>query len=389
MLHTRNSPYNKVYNRHLVIRSLYKKPYSRAELSRSTGLTRATITNIVDELISEGLVRESGLDVENKAVGRNPTTLEIVPDCYRILCVDIGRDICCIGMVNFVGKVVTSKTVDITDAESPEQAVELICNEINNSVLSDNTAAIKILGLGITTPGPVDTLNGIVDDIPDFELWRGFHIVDEFKKYFDFEIRLERDANAISLAELYFGYGRHLDDFICIMSYIGIGFGIIKNRSLFSGNLGLTPEFGHISIDYHGAPCVCGNRGCLYEYFGLHSILKRVQKDFPDLKSWEEITDRAYNGEKYFIEIIEHYAEIFSIAVVNAINFTMLNKIVLSGFIIYRPEMFIDALKRNVRGSYIASNFFDIDIYITEMKRNENLIGAATGIIEYCFNKYR
>ncbi len=385
---TRNSPYNKVFNRHLVIRSLFKNSYSRAELSRLTGLTKASISNITDELINEGLIKESGLELNNKNVGRNPTTLEIVSERYNILCVDIARDGCSIGLVDLGGNVLTSKKVDIFSCRSPQQAVEIICSDIKKSILNIRTVN-EILGLGITTPGPVDTLNGIIDEIPDFELWRGFNIINEFKKYFDFEIRLERDANAVSLAELYFGYGRQFDDFICIMSYVGLGFGIIRNRKLFSGELGLTPEFGHLSIDFQGEKCVCGNRGCLYGFYGLLNILERVRKDFPDLKNWEEIVDRAYAGEKYFINIIEYYAGIFSTAVVNAINFTMLKKIVLSGFIIYKPEMFINELRKKLKDSYIARNFFDVDVYITDLRESENLIGAATGIIEYSFNKYR
>ncbi|WP_169517950.1 ROK family protein [Sediminispirochaeta bajacaliforniensis] len=372
----------------MIIRNLFKKNFSRAEFARLTGLTRATITNLVDELIEEGLIRESDVNVKNNRVGRNPKTLEIVSDRYTIIGVDIARDGCTIGLVEFGGAVLISEPVALDRADSPETAVKIISDAIKNTILPECKKG-SLLGLGITTPGPVDTMNGIIDsDIPDFSLWHGFHIVEAFKKYFDVDICLERDANAVSLAELYFGYGKHLDDFMCIISYVGIGFGIVKDRQLYSGKLGLTPELGHMSIKFDGEPCACGNRGCLYQYYGITNILKAVQKDVPDIVSWEQIVDKAYAGERYFIDIIDHYAGIFSIAVVNAVNLMALDKVILSGFVVYRPEMFLDAVKKYVLGSYIARNFFTVDIHMTNIKENENLLGAATIVIDDHFNRY-
>jgi len=389
MPYTRNSPYIKVYNKYLVIRSLFQKNYSRAELSRLTGLTRASITNIVDVLIADGMVKESEFDFKNNVVGRNPKTLEIVSQRFKILCVDIGRTNCSIGLVNLGSKVLYSKKINLNEIACPEKAVKLICKEIKTNILADIKDKNSILGLGITTPGPVNTKDGIIDDIPDFQLWRNFNIVDEFKKYFDYEIKLERDATAVSLAELYFGFGTENSDFLCIMSYVGIGFGIIRDRKLYRGKYGLTPELGHISIDFNGPECECGNKGCLYQYYGINKILTKVNKDFPEINTWEEIVDRAYNGEKYFVNIISYYAKILSVAVVSAINMTALDKIVLSGFVVYKPELFLNELKKNVHNSYILKNFYKVNIYTTKMIENQNLIGAATSVIDYSFTKYR
>ena len=384
-MHTRNSLYNKSYNRQLIIWNLLRKKASRAELSRMTGLTRATITMIVDELIGEGFIRETQKNVANNIVGRNPNIIEIVPDCHQILCVDIARDDCHIGVVNFGGEVKFAKRINICNAVTPEAAVISICIALNKLIQKNGIDQTRILGLGITTPGPVDTVNGIIDDIPDFKLWCGFHIVDEFKKYFDINIRLERDANAITLAELFFGFGRKFDDFLSVSSYVGVGFGVVRNSRLYRGKLGLTPEIGHVSINMDGELCSCGNRGCLYLYYGKKRILDRVQTDFPDIESWEEIVDRADNGEKYFLNIIEYYAGILSIGIINAINMFEINKIVLSGFVVYRPDIFLNALNKHIRNGYITRNFFNVEIVVTEMKDNGNLIAAATGVIESYF----
>jgi predicted NBD/HSP70 family sugar kinase len=243
-----------------------------------------------------------------------------------------------------------------------------------------------ILGLGITTPGPVDTTHGRVDNIPDFSQWNRFNIVDEFKKYVDYNITFERDANAVSLAELYFGYGKQCDDFMVVLSYTGVGLGVVKNRRLYSGKLGLTPELGHITVDMNGSMCTCGNRGCMHEYYGLRVILREVRRDFPQVTGWEEIVDRAYAGEHYFINVVDQYARILSIGIINAINLFAIDTVILSGFNTYRPEMYIRALEGYVRSSYIARNFFDIKVIDTQIQKNANLLGAATAVIEEYLN---
>ncbi|MGD1819113.1 MAG: ROK family protein [Pleomorphochaeta sp.] len=388
MPYTRNSPYNKHYNRLLVIRNLLKKNCSRVELSRLTGLTRASITNIVDFLIKDGVIKEIGEDINNNVVGRNPISLEIIPTRYDIISIDITRSNCFIGILNLGGEIIYSQEANIKNAKTPGEAVEIISDEIKSNIIPLISNS-DILGIGITTPGPVNTQFGIIGEIIDFDLWKGFNIVKEFKKYFSYEIILERDANGIALAELYYGAGRNYDDFLCIMSYSGIGFGIIKNRQLYRGKFGLTPELGHISIDFNGKPCECGNKGCLYQYYGIKKILNKVNIDFPEITSWEEIVDRAYLGEKYFINTINYYANIFSIAIISAINIAVLDKVILSGFITYKPDLFINSVKKNIKDSYLMKDFFDIELIFTNLTNKGSLIGGATAVIDYAFTKYK
>lgn len=382
-MQTRNSSYNKMFNRRIIVRSLFQKKLSRAEFSRLTGLSRAAITMLADELIGEGVIRECGID-ENSVVGRNPSLLEIVPDCYRILSVDIARDGCSVGVVSFGGEVLAAQRVPVAAEAPPQEIVEQICGILKH--LADTVGEAPILGLGITTPGPVDTTHGRVDDIPDFELWSRFSIVDEFKKHVDYDITFERDANAVSLAELYFGYGRQCDDFMVVLSYTGVGLGVVKNRRLYSGKFGLTPELGHVTVDMNGGTCICGNRGCLHDYYGVNIILRQVRRDFPQVTGWPEIVDRAYGGEQYFINVVDRSARVLSIGVIDAVNLFAIDTVIISGFNTYRPDMFLEALQGYVRASHIARNFYDVNVYGTQMQKYENLVGAAAGVIEKNLN---
>lgn len=381
---TRNSAYTKSYNRKLLLNYIHKIPHSRAELARKTGLTRAAISIIVDELLIEGIIVETGTAEAN--LGRKPVLLDIDPASYYALGLDISRNKCLVGIVNIKGVLVAGKEIVLNGIASAEAAVKIIVHEISVLLQERNLPSQKLLGMGVSTPGPVDVFAGKIISPPNFEMWENFEIVKELKDELHFDIFLENNSVALALAEKYFGIGKKFNSFILLTVDLGIGSGFVINNKLYRGAGGFGGEIGHTSINYNGGLCSCGNKGCLELYASIPAVLLKVQNHDPGIKSWNAIVDRAMAGEQYFMDIVSEEAELLSTGIVNAINILELESVVLTGYIKYKPELILEKIRENVNKHAITRNVLNVKIHMSDIVHDSELIAASTVVFDNFFS---
>ena len=264
----KNSAYTKSYNRRRVLSLLQCAPLSRAELSRQMGLTRAAISLITEELISEGLIRESKEAQQSSGPGRAPTNLQLCDGVLFAVGVSLSRSGVLVGLEDLKGNVLCQLEVE---QQTPEGLITAIRQVIGNTQ--------KILGIGVSSPGPVDSVNGKILNPPNFPHWSNYSIGEILGNAFSLPVYLEKDANAAALYNRRNGDFEEKDDFLLLYMGGGIGSGIISQ-----GRLLRHCELGHTSICHDGPVCSCGNRGCLEAYASIDSILKNHPCD-----SWETL----------------------------------------------------------------------------------------------------
>lgn len=146
---------------------------------------------------------------------------------------------------------------------------------VENWSLSEN---LEIVGIGLGLPGLVNFTTGVVELMPNFPKMRGFPIIDELKKYFDYKLFYENDASAALLGEYRFGAGKGVDDLICFTIGTGIGGAVLIDGKLLRGPEGFAGELGHITLDPDGPLCGCGNRGCLEALASSSAIVRRAKE---------------------------------------------------------------------------------------------------------------
>jgi len=136
----------------------------------------------------------------------------------------------------------------------------------------------EIVGIGLGIPGLIDFTTGVVEILPNFPKMKGFPIIDELKKYFNYKLRYENDASAALIGEYRFGAGRGFNDLICFTLGTGIGGAVLTNGKLLRGPEGFAGELGHITLDPDGPLCGCGNRGCLEALASAPAIVRRANE---------------------------------------------------------------------------------------------------------------
>lgn len=283
--HGLNLEQTKRANRLLVLRLLCTfDAITRTEISRKTGLTKMTISNIVTQLLRSGMVQEITNTVSEHTVGRPQTLLQLSSQAPQVLGIWISRDRCVGVRAALDLKIHARSQVSLPVSTAPEHLLDEV-ERLVRRLLADCT--VPVLGMGIVCPGPLDPQQGVILNPPHFYGMRNFPITRLLSDRLGLPAFLHNDMNAAAMAEKLYGCGRDLHTFAYVGLTNGVGVGLVVGNSLLTGSHGFAGELGHVTIDPAGPLCACGNRGCLETYVTvpvlLHQFAHRFRRSFSDL----------------------------------------------------------------------------------------------------------
>ncbi|HTU08889.1 MAG TPA: ROK family transcriptional regulator [Trebonia sp.] len=245
------------HHRSLILQQLFAEgPASRADLARATRLTRVTVSDLVGELIDDGLLGELGSPAENK-VGKPPTFVGLLADAAHIVALDLSPDDRMIGAVVDLFGHVKARAEMALEGAFGEEAVRLAADLAEQ--LRETTDR-PVLGVGVGSPGVVDG-SGVVLDAHNLH-WAGVDLTGILRKRLDLPVYVANDANTAVLAEYTFG-GTTAADLMLLRIGNGVGAGLVVGGALVQGHAWAAGEIGHVIIDPGGARCACGRAGCL------------------------------------------------------------------------------------------------------------------------------
>lgn len=345
-----NAAVMKKLNRRMVMDFIRCRPISRAELSDETQLTRASITQIVDELMRDGLVVET-TSVDRKSPGRRQTRLALVEDAMCIAGMYLNQKSCRMSIINLGGKVLWQKEIS-NEGRSFDEISQIASRELISA--RESLGIVRLEKLGISVPSPTECCPDPNRRWREFSVsWRD-RLEKEICRYLDWDVHIGNISNSYALDELYFGIGREgVDNFMVLRVGEGVEAGFILNGRLFVGARGFSPEIGHITMVPGGAPCYCGNAGCLERYLSVPCLLQDLPYD-----SWQQLVN-AMDTDAAARECFDRAAEIIAFETTNLANVLDLERIVISGEMHcggqllaetvnqYRDENFVHRMEKN------------------------------------------
>ncbi|KZB86053.1 ROK family transcriptional regulator [Amycolatopsis regifaucium] len=253
------------HNAALVLGAIADGPgASRAGLSATTGLTKATVSSVVDRLIAADLVAE-GEPERRVGPGRRGTVVSLSPTGPHGLGIEIGVDYLASCLVDLTGTV-RAEEVRYADNRTP-RVFQRVSAFLRKAREQAEVLGVPVGGVGIAVPGVVESAGGLVRLAPNLG-WRDVDLADRLGETFT----VANEANFAALAELW--HGTALPDFVHVSGEIGIGAGIVLDRALFEGVRGAGGEIGHLPVAPDGPPCSCGANGCLERMAGQEEILR-------------------------------------------------------------------------------------------------------------------
>lgn len=273
----KNKLNNKQLNETLILNVIRRdSPISRTDIARMIGLSGATVTKFVNNLIQIGFVREDGYD--DSRGGRSPTLLKLVPEASFAVGVELGAANLRAVVIDLEAKIVAKVAKKTKADEGKEKVLKRIIEIIHQVIDASGLEKEKIKGIGIGISGIVDYQKGICLFCPNIKGWENVTVKKLLEDEFGMEVSIDDSSRMAALAEHWCGLARRVENFIFVNVGVGMGCGIFTNGQLYRGSRGTAGELGHTTIDENGPRCQCGNRGCLETLVSGPAIVRRTRE---------------------------------------------------------------------------------------------------------------
>lgn len=361
---------------------------SRQDLVEMTGLSASGVSKLVGELIDKGLVVEDTIISRNK--GRRAISLKLNPNSVHAVGVRLARHSVQCGLFNVYGRALFTTTRDFRTrslAEAKSTLEELIGETLEES----KARSLKVVGIGVSAPGPMFSHEGRIVLTSNYPEWTGFSVKEFLASRFDMPVYVEHDANVSVLAEKWFGKGVGSNNLVYVMVDRGVGAGIFYDGKLYRGNHGIAGEIGHTTICYDGPPCECGNRGCLEMYCSSFAVLTQAREVLaaetaPDGQLTIDVIARmAREGDPRALQLVTEAGRFLGIGIANLINAYNPERIILGGEMSKAGEPWFRAVKESVRQRTLPEVYSGTEIHLSELETDPAFLGTGSLVISAAF----
>ncbi len=379
-------------NRAAVLWSLYlSQPRTRHELSAATGLSAASVTNVVRELIDEGIVIELGL--EESDGGRPRAMLGMNPGYGYVIGVDVGETRTRVELFDLT--MAERARAEYALDRAAEHDVDVVVGQIAagvNAVIADSGLdPDAVLGVGIGVPGIIEHGDEVLVHGQTYG-WDAVPLERLLRAHTGLPLLFDNGAKTTGQAEMWFGAGRGSRDAVVVLVGSGVGASLISGGTTYQGVTSRAAEFGHVTVVIGGRKCRCGSTGCLEAYAGAEAILERYGKpmtaDDQELALAELIGDRGTSPLAG--AILDETARYLGAGIGTLINLFNPERVILGGWAgLLLGERLLPEIRESAREHSLRHPFASTSIELGTLGPGVVALGAATLPVEAFLNGSR
>ena len=373
----------KKLNSYIVLQCIRKyAPLSRAQISEQTGLNKATVSNLVTELIEHNLVIEIGPG--ESSGGRKPVLLLFNDKAGYAIGIDLGVNYIRSILVDLSGNIVKEYYQKLAN-QKRELAFDTLVQSIDTLIRQASDSNYGIVGIGVGVPGIVDQ-NGTILFAPNMN-WREVPLKQMLEERFDYPIIIDNEANAGAQGEQKYGAGKGIRNQIYLSVGYGIGSGIILDKELYKGTSGFSGELGHLSIDFNGKKCTCGNLGCWELYASEKTLLEdAAEYGFEHL---DELIQAAENGDERVLQLFEKIGYYLGIGIANIINTLNPDSVMIGNRMSRAAQWIMPSIENTVQKRALSFQTEQLQFLFAELQEQSAVRGAAYYAIDRFFEQFK
>lgn len=376
----------KEHNTSLILKTIYEQDgTSRAEIARTTRLTKTTVSSIVVDLMQEGLVEEIGFG--NSDGGKPPILLSVVDDARCFIGIDLANSEFRGAIVNLRGEIVQRTNLSISGRDSVS-ALELIYTLIEKLLaVSDKS----ICGIGIGTPGLVDPHKGVIRRAVNLD-WQDLPLRSLLEERYNLPCYITNDCQAAALGEYTFGENSATSNLVVLKVGRGIGSGIVLNGQLYYGDGSSAGEIGHLVVIEGGETCACGNSGCLETVASTRALTRRAREiaqgnpnsilfqfaTTPSEINMDSILDALEAGDEDINDVIAEAGNYLGIALANLVGVLNVQHIVIAGSAARFGDTLLAPIKNTMRRHSLSILADETNVNFSSLGQDIVIKGAAS-----------
>ncbi|MFE9697304.1 ROK family protein [Streptomyces sp. NPDC006270] len=350
---------------------------TQAEIARSTGLSAATVSNIVRELKDGGTVEVT----PTSAGGRRARSVSLSGDAGIVIGVDFGHTHLRVAIGNLAHQVLAEESepldVDASSAEGFDRAEVLVKRLIEATGIGPG----KVIGVGLGVPGPIDVESGTLGSTSILPGWTGINPSQELSGRLGVPVYVDNDANLGALGELVWGSGRGVKDLAYIKVASGVGAGLVIDGTIYRGPGGTAGEIGHITLDESGPVCRCGNRGCLETFTAARYVLPLLRPSHGPGLTMERVVQLAREGDPGCRRVIGDVGRHIGSGVANLCNLLNPSRVVLGGSLAEAGELVLGPIRDSVSRYAIPSAARQLSVLPGALGGRAEVLGALALVL--------
>jgi N-acetylglucosamine repressor len=370
---------------------------SQTRIVERTSIRPGTIQTLIEELLQEGLIRLSG---EGKSKGgRKPTLLEINPDAYWTIGIDVDEERICAGIVDLKGRIVKSVGRTRCRFKNQDDFIDAV-KQVMRELVSEIPATTPLLGAGIGIPGFVDRASGIARHCSYYDWMRDVPVKGLLEKEFGVPFTIDNDTVVATLGEKWFGAGKGIDNFLYIDIGETVGMGLVIEGRLYTGCSGNGGELGHTVIQSNGPLCICGNEGCVEalasgmalrkeaENLVRKGVISLISDTAPETGeiSLEAIIAAAERGDKVAFKLIAGMASYLGLAISNMVNVLNPEKVILGGSLMGARQIVAEAITNEIKSHCLSPIAAAVSVVTSQLVEKSGILGASTLVSQRFFD---
>ena len=360
-------------------------PLTRREVGDAAEVSPATVSNLVGELLEQGVLVEAG--AEDSHGGRPRAFLDINPSYGYVVGVDVGETAVLVELFDLRLRVLASHASRpaMEGRLDPDRAVGQVLDGLAHVLTAAAVARERVLGVGIGVPGLVEPGDDALVHAPTVG-WTAVPIGGLLRGGTDLPLHIDNGAKTLGQAEKWFGAARDCDDAVIALLGTGVGTSIILDGDLYRGRHSSAGEWGHTTVAVGGRLCRCGASGCLEAYIGARAVLARYEElsgrpstDGQDLVSGVAAIATAGLQDEAATQVRAEIATFLGAGIADLVNLFNPERIVVGGWL---GALFIDRLLPEVREQAsrhaLRLPFAQVQIVAAELGDDAVALGAAT-----------
>lgn len=358
-------------------------PVSRARLSEITGLNKSTVSSQVNTLIEKNLIFEIGQG--QSSGGRKPVMLVFNKNAGYSIGIDIGVDSINGILTDLKGNIVLNQSHHL-GKPSLDKNKDVLFSMIKDLTNHIPDSPYGLIGIGLCVPGLVNTEQKVIFT-PNIEWNYELDLKSLIEQEFQVPVFIENEANAGAYGEKVFGAAKNYENIIYVSVGTGIGIGIVINNDLYRGVNGFAGEMGHLTIDFNGLKCSCGNRGCWELYASEKALLNTFQNN-DTITSYQELINLANQNDPDILMALQNFGFYLGIGLTSILNTFNPQAVIIRNDIVEAMPMVLNSIRNSILSRSNDKLNNSHELLLSSLGKNAPALGTSSIAIEHFLEKF-